>query len=177
MELTVISLYYYFLLYSYISSFIKERRHRRFMLQKFALWAAKTTTTIPKTKGYCRGAPSNHLPVSVNTRWPRGGQQTGLKSPHRLVGFSVSTAIVMGWVLSPAKDVAVLAPRTSAYNLIWKQHLCRWPRTDEAISVGSDPTRLSSFWNRHSLPQAEPGENPGTSLPGAFGRSLALLTL
>ena len=37
-EITVILVYYYFLSCKHISSFIKEKEHKRFLLQKFALW-------------------------------------------------------------------------------------------------------------------------------------------
>ena len=37
-EITVILVYYYFLLCKHISSFIKEKEHKRFLLQKLALW-------------------------------------------------------------------------------------------------------------------------------------------
>lgn len=139
---------------------------------------AKTTTTTtvtPQTKGYCRGDPLTTY-QSQPTKGGLGGQQTRLKSPAQAHWFFSVYGYCDGLNAVPTRDVAVLTPRTPAYNLIGKQGLCRWPSEDEAITVGSDPIRLALSGTGITLPQAELGENPGTSLPGASSRSLALLT-
>ena len=102
-EITVILVYYYFLLCKHISSFIKEKEHKRFLLQKLALWI----TQLKKKQGFLKqrdipeGFSSAMLSVSLNTRQSRERELTRLNFSSQV--SLVLKAIAVGSILSPQK--------------------------------------------------------------------------